>query len=65
MFPGVRSGSVVLITCPTSGDLVPTGVPARALDELPALNLLVGCDRCGGDHEWTRDDAVVTRTTGE
>ena len=55
--------SVVLITCPTSGDLVPTGVLARALDELPEVNVLIGCDRCGEDHEWIRDDTVVTATS--
>lgn len=55
--------SVVLITCPSSGELVPTGVLASALDELPAFNVLVGCDRCGEDHEWTRGDAVITATS--
>jgi hypothetical protein len=52
--------SVVLIRCPTSGDLVPTGVLARSLYELPVLNVLAGCERCGEDHPWTRDDAVIT-----
>jgi hypothetical protein len=52
--------SVVLITCETSGDLVPTGLHARSIYELPTLNVLVGCDRCGEDHEWTRDGAVIT-----
>jgi hypothetical protein len=52
--------TVVLIACPMSGELVPTGVFAGALDELPAFNLLVACDRCGEDHDWTRDEAVIT-----
>jgi hypothetical protein len=59
MIRGVRSRSVVLITCPSSGDLVATGVLARVLDELPALNVLLDCERCGEDHEWTHRDAVV------
>ena len=52
--------SVVLITCPRTGDLVPTGVTADVLDELPAVNVLNGCAECGGDHEWRRDEAVIT-----
>ena len=55
--------SVVLITCPTNGELTPTGLLAKDLPGLPALNLLVSCDQCGGDHEWTRDDAVITATS--
>jgi hypothetical protein len=43
--------STVLIICPTSGDLTPTGMVAKDLTELPALNLLVSCDQCGRDHE--------------
>ena len=50
----------MLITCPETGDLVPTGVTADVLDELPSVNLLNGCRDCGGDHEWTRDEAVIT-----
>jgi hypothetical protein len=54
---------VVLITCPTSGELVPTGVLARELEELPAVNVLLGCERCGEDHEWFQDEAVITATS--
>jgi hypothetical protein len=52
--------SVVLIICPQTGDLVPTGVTADVLDELPAVNVLIGCPSCGGDHEWGRNEAVIT-----
>jgi hypothetical protein len=30
------------------------------LDELPLVNVLNGCGGCGGDHDWRRDDAVIT-----
>ena len=50
----------MLITCPQTGELVPTGVTADVLDELPAVNVLNGCRDCGGDHEWRRDEAVIT-----
>ena len=52
--------SVVLITCPQTGDLVPTGVTADVLAELPPVNVLIGCRDCGEDHEWRRDEAVIT-----
>ena len=54
---------VVLISCPQTGDLVPTGITAEVLDELPSLNVLNGCSACGGDHEWRRDEAVITVTS--
>ena len=50
----------MLITCPQTGELVPTGATADVLDELPAVNVLNGCAECGGDHEWRRDEAVIT-----
>ena len=62
--PAQRRGrtvrSVVLIVCPQTDDLVPTGVTADVLDELPPVNVLIGCQSCGDDHEWGRDEAVIT-----
>ncbi len=52
--------SVVLIVCPQTGDLVPTGATADVLDQLPPVNVLNGCRDCGDDHEWRRDEAVIT-----
>jgi len=50
----------VQVSCPTTGDLVPTGVTAMNLEELgDAKLLLIACPECGRDHEWTRDDAVL------
>ena len=50
----------VLISCPTTGDLVPTGVNAISLEELADdKSLLIACPECGRDHEWTRGDAVL------
>ena len=56
--------SVVLIACPVTNDLVSTGIRARTLEELEPLNSLVVCESCGQDHEWTREDAVISVTTG-
>ena len=52
----------VLISCPATGDLVPTGVQAddaEDFEHLPAQNLLIACPECGQDHAWTIADAVV------
>jgi hypothetical protein len=53
----------ILISCPDSGALVPTGAhadrPDDSLDDLPEENLLSGCPDCGSDHRWTRADAIV------
>jgi len=52
----------VLITCPTTNELVPTGAhadDAEDLEHLPDDNLLIACPECGRDHEWTRRDAVI------
>ena len=50
----------VQISCPTTGDLAPTGVTATGLEELgdDAL-LLIACPECGRDHEWTAGEAVL------
>jgi len=50
----------VLIVCPQTGDLVPTGVTATVLDDLPPVNVLIDCRDCGQDHEWLRDEVVIT-----
>ena len=52
----------VLTTCPTSGDLIPTGIVVDDADEIHALDedsLLVACPNCGRDHWWTPQEAVV------
>lgn len=50
----------VLISCPITGDLVPTGVNATNLEELGDDKLLlIARPECGRDHDWTRADAVL------
>ena len=50
-----------LISCPASGDLVPTGIYVVALQDL-ALSpyLLDPCPECDDPHEWIREDAVLS-----
>ena len=52
----------VLVTCPMSGALLPTGAhadDAEDLEHLPDAGLVIACPNCGRDHEWTRQDAVI------
>lgn len=49
----------ILIPCPVSGDLVPTGVPRDQLDPLITIYVLVGCQACGDEHMWIARDAVL------
>jgi hypothetical protein len=49
----------VLIACPVTGDLVPTGETVASLEELEDEYLLIACSDCGRDHEWTPAEAVI------
>ena len=43
----------VMIWCPFSGDLVPTGLAVTSLEKLDqAEYLLIDCLECGEDHLW-------------
>lgn len=53
--------AAVLISCPTTGGLVPVGVQAGDLDDLEPTNVLMHCSDCGLTHEWVPTDAVLTR----
>ena len=54
-----RLSTNVAILCPTSGQLVPTGVSADALLEDATRYVLVRCAGCSGEHMWLPDDAIV------
>jgi len=51
----------VLIACPTTGDLVPTGMYVQSLEQVNEEpdHLLIACPICGRDHEWTPAEAVL------
>lgn len=49
---------LVIIACPASDLLVPTGVYVRDLSELEAASLLSACPGCGDDHRWTPHEAT-------
>lgn len=57
---GVYSTAAVLIACPATDALVPTGMNVSSLDNLEPINLLLDCPDCGRDHEWTPMEAVLS-----
>lgn len=50
----------VLISCPVTGDLVPTGTEASSLEAVEDTDhLLIDCLGCGQDHTWVASDATL------
>ncbi len=50
----------VLIECPVTDSLVPTGESADSLEDLDAEgHILIACPDCSRDHEWRAQDAVI------
>ena len=52
----------ILVVCPFTEDLVPTGQHADSAQELAALEgrfTLLACPECGHDHVWSAADAVL------
>ena len=52
--------AAVLISCPQTGALVPTGAHVENIGELEPTNLLRDCPDCGADHEWAPVEAVLS-----
>ena len=53
----------VLISCPITRELIPTGVHVVSLEDVERQeNLLFACPERGRDHEWKREDAVLATT---
>jgi hypothetical protein len=48
----------ILIACPVSGNLIPTGSEANRLGEASKPGVVLDCPDCGQDHEWDARDAV-------
>jgi hypothetical protein len=52
---------LVLIACPETWSLVPSGLTAASVDELDDTpQFLVGCLACGGNHVWEKWEATVS-----
>ena len=50
----------VLVLGPTTNELIPTQVEADSLHDVePTNNIRMNCPKCGQDHEWSVEDAVL------
>ena len=50
----------VMIHCPVTGDLVPTGLQATSMQKLDQAGyLLIDCLECGQDHVWEPSQASL------
>jgi hypothetical protein len=61
-FHGVQQGEegimgILMISCPSTGRAVSTGIEMHRVDQLPTVIATVACSACGGVHEWTKRDA--------
>jgi hypothetical protein len=48
---------VLMISCPSTGRDVSTGIETERVDHLPTVIANTTCSACGGVHPWTKDDA--------
>jgi hypothetical protein len=55
----VYAAAAVMIECPRSRSLVPTGLHVLSIDELTSTSLVLDCPDCGRDHSWGPADAVL------
>jgi len=55
----------IMIRCPETDELIPVGIDTdrisfQSLPDVPASP--VRCPACGGEHPWSRKDAVLETT---
>jgi hypothetical protein len=55
---------MLMIRCPRTGQVVPTGIETdpHSLRELPDTLVYTPCPYCGTDHAWWPDEAWLTNS---
>ena len=48
---------MLMISCPSTGRAVSTGIEMSSIEQLPTVNATIECPACGRVHEWTKDSA--------
>jgi hypothetical protein len=61
-FPAVSKAEegvmgILMISCPSTGRAVSTGIEMAGVDQLPTVTATIECSACGGVHEWSKDTA--------
>ncbi|MEO8420436.1 MAG: hypothetical protein ABI457_04515 [Hyphomicrobium sp.] len=54
----------IMIRCPATDELIPVGIDTDrdTFAGLPEVEALVRCPACGGQHTWSKKDAVLETT---
>jgi hypothetical protein len=52
--------AIIMITCPSKGSPVSTGIEVSDVEQLPAVTATTVCSACGGIHPWTKDEAWLS-----
>ena len=52
--------AIIMITCPSKGSAVSTGIEVSDVEQLPPVTATMVCSACGGVHEWTKDQAWLS-----
>jgi hypothetical protein len=51
---------ILMISCPSTGCAVSTGIEMHRVDQLPTVIATIECSACGGVHEWTKHDVWLS-----
>jgi endogenous inhibitor of DNA gyrase (YacG/DUF329 family) len=46
----------LMVKCPSSGQIVATGIETDGIDRLPKVGTRMPCPLCGQEHFWTSRD---------
>jgi hypothetical protein len=55
----------IMIRCPVKDELIPVGIDTdrESFSRLPDVKATpVRCPACGGQHAWSKDDAILETT---
>jgi hypothetical protein len=52
--------AIIMITCPSKGSPVSTGIEVSDVEQLPSVTATTVCSACGSLHQWTKDEAWLS-----
>jgi hypothetical protein len=52
--------AIIMIKCPSKSCAVSTGIEVSDVDQLPAVTATMACSACGGEHEWSKNQAWLS-----
>jgi len=52
--------AIIMITCPSKGSPVSTGIEVNDVEQLPSVTATTVCPACGSVHPWTKHEAWLS-----